>query len=493
MIKAWIFCVLICTVSASTFISPQQTALVIGFEKLYDISLLANTLSDQGIDSILIIPSTIEDIYEHLIEVEVITLNITNAKNAKKEEKALNACEALITNKKILKKIKEIQPTFTIFPALRHDGCLLPWARYINSIPVIWAQGQEEEYYAIENLRMAIPIQTNNFLDRFWSHIQFRAVVSHAENNYVMSALKLTRKYLNNLEETSLDKFYSDVELLLWGYDHVLRSDFATLTQRLVEVGCHHCRGIQPLPTTLQKDLVEYRLGTIVVTLDKEHKEIMEQLANRLPQGRQGQAVAWKSKEVKFTDKKTENIFIDSNVDRQDLIGNPRSRVLLSHCGDTEFLEAAYHGTPVICFPRNSEEKKNAARGIELGFSVSLNDNYSIDSIYQTVNLIHESSIYREAARRVSLAIRDRPVPASDRMVFWLSFIARNRENAIDFSRLNKDVTIKTLAEDVQLLYGIFIGTAFGALFATTTALTWYYQNKSNKHFVRAKGKKFSR
>lgn len=117
--KVWIFCVLICTVSASTFISPQQTALVIGFEKLYDISLLANTLSDQGIDSILIIPSTTEDIYEHLIEVEVITLNITNAKDAKKEEKALNACEALITNKKILKKIKEIQPTFTIFPALR--------------------------------------------------------------------------------------------------------------------------------------------------------------------------------------------------------------------------------------------------------------------------------------------------------------------------------------------------------------------------------------
>lgn len=75
------------------------------------------------------------------------------------------------------------------------------------------------------------------------------------------------------------------------------------------------------MPTTLQKDLVEYRLGTIVVTLDKEHKEIMEQLANRLPQGRQGQAVAWKSKDVKLTDKKTENIFIHSNVDRQDLIG----------------------------------------------------------------------------------------------------------------------------------------------------------------------------
>nr|UEN71110.1 UDP-glucosyltransferase 338F1 [Meteorus pulchricornis] len=492
MMNLWFFCSLLCVVSASIHIAPQETALVIGFEKLYDISLLANTLSDQGIDSVLIIPTSSENIYDHLIEVEVIKLNVTSSKDAKKEEKALDACEALITNKDILNKVKVIQPTFTIFPALRHDGCLLPWTRFIGSIPIIWAEGHEEEYYAIEKLRMAIPIRTESFVDRFWSHIQVRAIISHAENHYVNAALKLTKKYLSSLQHFSLHELYSDVELFLWGSDHVLRSEFATLSHRLVEIGCHHCRGIQPLPPILQKELVEYRLGTIVVTLDKQFRELVENLAHRLPQGRDGQALVWKTKDVKLNNKAPENMFIHSDVDRQDLIGYARSRVLLSHCGDTEFLEAAFHGTPIVCIPRNPPEKQNAMRAIKLGVSESLNDDFSIDKVYNIVNLIHESASFREAARSVSLAIRDRPMPASDRVKFWLDYVVRNKDNAMNFELSEKDV-IKTFAEDVQFFYGLFIGAGFGALFALTTVLTWYYQNKSTKQFSKIKGKKFSR
>lgn len=85
-------------------------------------------------------------------------------------------------------------------------------------------------------------------------------------------------------------------------------------------MGCHHCRGVQPLPSALQKELVEYKLGTVAVTLDKDYADLIEKLAGRLPQGRQGQAIAWKNKFIKYT-KKPENIFVHAKVDRQDLIG----------------------------------------------------------------------------------------------------------------------------------------------------------------------------
>ncbi|XP_015109949.1 UDP-glucuronosyltransferase 1-8 [Diachasma alloeum] len=477
--------------SASTLTIPPQSALVVGFENAYELSLLANTLTDQGIDATLIVTADAGDIYENLVEVEVIKLNVSSEDDGNLERKALRACEALLGNQKILKRVGEIQPTFTIFPAIRHDACLIPWARFISSNPVVWALGINEEHYAVQKTKMGIPIFTEGIYERFWANVNTQRVIARVESNFVNPGLKIAGKYVSNVGDT-LDELYSNVELLLWGGDPILRTDFASLTQRFVEVGCHHCRGVQPLPSELQKELVEFRLGTIVVSLDKSHTDLIKSIAKRLPQGRRGQAVAWKSKNVRFTGGKPENLFVHSNVDRQDLIGYPRARVFLSHCDDTELLESGFHGTPIICFPRNPHEKRNAQRAVELGFSISLNDDYSVDKVVKTFVEIHESALYRENARSVSLAIRDRPMPASDRAVFWLRYVARNEKSSIEFSPVDRKIPVKTFAEDIQLYIGILLGTICGALFAATTALTWYYQGRESKS-VRSKGRKYNR
>ena len=72
----------------------------------------------------------------------------------------------------------------------------------------------------------------------------------------------------------------------------------------------------------LQKELVEFRSGTIAATLDESFRSLIEEIARKLPQGRQGQAVAWKNSKVKFDDEsKPENLFVHGEVDRQDLVG----------------------------------------------------------------------------------------------------------------------------------------------------------------------------
>lgn len=56
--------------------------------------------------------------------------------------------------------------------------------------------------------------------------------------------------------------------------------------------------------------------------LDKVYSTIVQELAQKLPQGRDGQAVVWKTRNVQIQDlASTPNLFIDTNVDRQDLIG----------------------------------------------------------------------------------------------------------------------------------------------------------------------------
>lgn len=462
-------------VQSSTLTTPPQSAVVVAFEDIYDLSLLANTLSDQGIDTTLIIPASNEnEVYETLIDVEVLTVKVEIKESTYSEKKTIQICEALLKDEQIAKKIQEIQPTFTVFPALRHDGCLLPWAKTVESIPVIWTRNREEEIYVFEWTGAALSVQNTGFWTRLWTNMSRRSIFYTVRDEYIIYALRIAGKYLPHTD-VNLDNLYDDVHLILWGADVILRSDFAPLTQLIVEVGCHHCRGPHPLQNDLHKALIEFRLGTVVVLLDENYETLIKELAWKLPQGKEGQAVVWKNmKWQNLNENLPENLFVHPRIDRQDLIGYGRTRVVLSHCADTELLESAFHGSPVICFPRNSYEVKNTARAIQLGFARSVEeiDTLSGEEIANTVNHIHETMSYRENARKVSLAIRDRINPAVDRLIYWLRYMARTKDWNLYF--LMPANSVKTMNEDLQFFLGLFVGVIVGAFSTIGCMLTRY-------------------
>ncbi|XP_070172414.1 2-hydroxyacylsphingosine 1-beta-galactosyltransferase isoform X1 [Polyergus mexicanus] len=464
---------------SSTLTAPPLSALIVAFESVYDLSLLANTLSDQGIYATLIIPSyAANDLYNNIVDVEVLQLNVDIDKSVSVDTRALEACNSLFRDEEILKKIQEFQPTFTIFPALRHDGCLLPFVKHIGSIPVIWITNPDEELYAFKCTGVALPIHSGGFWSRLSTSFAGRSIFSTAKNGYLTPTLKLATKYLSDVN-FDLVHLYSDVRLVLWGADTVLRSNFAFLTQLLVEVGCHHCRGAHPLSGDLQKSLVEHRLGTIVALLDENYETLIQELAKKLPQGREGQAIVWRMNKGYTNVVLPENLFIREDIDRQDLIGYSRTRVVLSHCADTEFLEAAFHGTPVICLPRDTHESRNTARAVELGFARSMEHNYaSAEEIANNVHEIHETAAYRESARKVSLAIRDRLNPASDRLVYWLGYVARTKDDGRKFHKPKNQA--KTLTEDIQFFVGLLVGIIFGIV-STGSAVVMRYLITANK------------
>ncbi|KMQ99507.1 udp-glucuronosyltransferase 2a2 [Lasius niger] len=392
------------------------------------------------------------------------------------DTRALKACNSLFNPRDIIFKTQQFQPTFIIFPALRHDGCLLPFTKYIGkSIPVIWIQNPDEELYAFECTGVALPIHSGGFWSRLSTSFAGRSIFSAAKNGYLTPALKSVAKYLPDVN-LDLDDLYSDVRLVLWGADTVLRSSFAVLTQLLVEVGCHHCRGVQPLFEDLQRLLVEYKMGTIVTLLDENYKTLVLELAKKLPQD---QAIVQRSNNRHTILDRVENVFTCGNIDRQDLIGYSRTRVVLSHCADTELLEAAFHGTPVICLPRDTHESRNTARAVELGFARSPENNYpSVEEIANIVHEMHETGVYRENARKVSLAMRDRLDPAMDRLVYWLGYIARTEDDDRKFHRAKSQT--RTLTEDIQFFVGLLVGMIFGIVF-TGGAVVMRYLIVANK------------
>ncbi|EZA46922.1 hypothetical protein DMN91_004846 [Ooceraea biroi] len=474
--------------SSSIMTAPPLSALIVAFDSVYDLSLLANTLSDEGVDATLIVPNyAAGDLYNNLIDVEVLQLDVNIDKSMHADTRALEMCDSFFRDEQVLSKIREFQPTFVIFPALRHDGCLLPFVRHIESIPVIWVGDPDEELYAFECTGVALPIHSGGFWSRLSTSFAGKSIFSNTKSNYLAPALRLATKYLPDIN-IDLDHLYSDVHLVLWGADTVLRSNFASLTQSLIEIGCHHCRGPHPLPGDLQKPLVEHRLGTIVALLNKNYGTLVSGLAKLLPQSREGQAVVWSVKRDNTDVAVPENLFIRSDIDRQDLIGYSRTRVVLSHCGDTEFLEAAFHGTPMICLPRDTHESLNAGRAVELGFARSTEttgDYTSAEEIANIVHEIHESAAYRESGRKVSLAIRDRLNPPSDRLLYWLRYIARTKTDKTKFHKAKSQV--RTLTEDIQFFVGLLVGIIFGVV-CTGSAVVARYLLTTNKT-QRSKGR----
>lgn len=153
--------------------------------------------------------------------------------------------------------------------------------------------------------------------------------------------------------------------------------------------------------------------------------------------------------------------------------------MVLSHCADTELLEAAFHGTPVICLPRDTHESRNTARAVELGFARSSENNYpSVEEIANIVHEMHETGVYRENARKVSLAMRDRLDPAMDRLVYWLGYIARTKDDDRKFHRAKSQT--RTLTEDIQFFVGLLVGMIFGIVF-TGGAVVMRYLIVANK------------
>lgn len=125
--------------SSSTLTRPPLSALIVAFENVYDLSLLANTLSDQGIDTKLIIPSySANDLYNNLIDVNVWQLDINIDKLVEVDTRALKACNSLFNPRDIIFKTQQFQPTFIIFPALRYIDFKLSNLIFSFMIPSIY-------------------------------------------------------------------------------------------------------------------------------------------------------------------------------------------------------------------------------------------------------------------------------------------------------------------------------------------------------------------
>ncbi|XP_064418725.1 2-hydroxyacylsphingosine 1-beta-galactosyltransferase-like [Latimeria chalumnae] len=111
---------------------------------------------------------------------------------------------------------------------------------------------------------------------------------------------------------------------------------------------------------------------------------------------------------------------------QNDLLGHPKVKAFVSHCGLNGIFEAIYHGVPVIGVPFYGDQYDIMTRIQAKGMGILMHwSRMTEEDFYQALSSVITDPSYTKAARYISTLHRDQPLHALNRTVYWIEYILR--------------------------------------------------------------------
>ncbi|XP_001497977.3 UDP-glucuronosyltransferase 2C1 [Equus caballus] len=347
-----------------------------------------------------------------------------------------SVCDAVITNKELLSRLQVAKFDICVADPLSFCGELL--AELLN-IPFIYSF-RFSEGNAIERLCGGLPTPSSYVPGSTTGLTDNMTFVQRLENwlLHVMSDVM----YLYYLFP-EWDEYYSKVlgkptticETMGKAEMWLIRTswDFEFPYPYLPHfefVGGLHCKPAKPLPKELEefvqssgKDgVVVFTLGSMIQNLTEEKSNMIASALAQIPQ-----KVLWRYRGKK-PDTLGPNTRLYDWIPQNDLLGHPKTRAFIAHCGTNGIYEAIYHGIPVVGIPIFGDQFGNIARLKAKGAAVEvdLQAMTSSDLLNALKEVINNPS-YKENAMRLSRIHHDQPMKPLDRAVFWIEFVMRHK------------------------------------------------------------------
>lgn len=200
----------------------------------------------------------------------------------------------------------------------------------------------------------------------------------------------------------------------------------------VIHAGGIHCRPARPLPQELEDwvagageaGFIFFSLGSLVkpTSLPEKHQTTLLQVFASLEQ-----RVLWKWNEDTM-DNLPANVRLSKWLPQQDILGDPRLRLFITHGGLLSTLEATYHGAPLLGLPVIIDQQHNMQRVQAEGWGRFLKwDNLTYHNLRQNIfEIIHDTSI-RETVVRRSAMMRDQPMTPGQWLSYWVEYVLRHR------------------------------------------------------------------
>lgn len=199
----------------------------------------------------------------------------------------------------------------------------------------------------------------------------------------------------------------------------------------VVYVGGIHCQKAKPLPKDLEewvagsgKDgFIFFSLGSVVKpsAMPEQYRQALVKAFGSLKQ-----RVLWKWDEDTMEDLPP-NVRLGKWLPQQDILGDSRLRVFITHGGALSTQESIYHGTPVIGLPVFGDQMTNMAEVQEQGWGRVLDwKELTPELLRDTIQTVMTDERLRAEVKRRSVLMRDTPQDPGQLANYWVDYVIRH-------------------------------------------------------------------
>lgn len=117
-----------------------------------------------------------------------------------------------------------------------------------------------------------------------------------------------------------------------------------------------------------------------------------------------------------------ENVLLMPWLPQNDLLAHPKTKVFITHCGNSGQYEALYNAVPMIGLPFLSDGFTNCRKMAFKGFGISYGFcSFTEDELSNAINAILLDSHYRDNIRKASRIFNGQQGTPSERAAYWVS------------------------------------------------------------------------
>ncbi|KAJ8030022.1 UDP-glucuronosyltransferase 2C1 [Holothuria leucospilota] len=228
--------------------------------------------------------------------------------------------------------------------------------------------------------------------------------------------------------DKTIRELYSKARLWL---SHVsFGNDFPRpFTPNFVPIGGLISHPSEPLPKDMEEfvqgsgdsGVIVFTLGSAVKGLFKEElAEIFASVFSQLPQ-----RVLWRHN-AQPPSSLGNNTKLLKWLPQNDLLGHPKTRLLIYHGGSNGVLESISHGVPMVIIPLFGDQITHAARVQKKGMGLMLEkDNITRENLLAVIQEVLNNPKYKERAQHFSDIHNDLPMTPLERAVYWIEHVMK--------------------------------------------------------------------
>ncbi|XP_064553577.1 UDP-glycosyltransferase UGT5-like [Drosophila montana] len=223
-----------------------------------------------------------------------------------------------------------------------------------------------------------------------------------------------------------------NVSLVLFNSHSFSEGPIRSSVPAVIEVG-----GIQikdkpdPLPLKFANVLSDAKDGAILLCLGSNVRgshlkpSTVKKMFNVLSKLKQ--KVIWKWEDLNKIPGKSENILYSEWVPQDDILAHPKIRLFINHAGRGGINESQFHGKPMLSLPVFGDQPANADKMVKDGFGLSMSLlTLEEQPFHDKIIEVLENPEYTQKVKAFSKLFRDRPLTASQSVLYWTEYVLRH-------------------------------------------------------------------